>query len=116
MPLASRNRRYYKASICASRAGSPDDFNIAGAITAGTPMTTCSPTNTGPCGVTTNSDGQILFDHKSMCSVLCISGSTCIVPSPTKTSMVLQTWHENGHPLAVVQDTFHCNTVLANGQ
>jgi hypothetical protein len=74
--------------------------------------TTCSPPNTGPCGVHVNSQGQ--FNESpglSVCSTYCYSNGTCVTAGYTAAS---QTVHIGSY--AVVQQLqYYCNQVKVNG-
>lgn len=76
--------------------------------------TTCSPFNSGPCGVYTNANGITPTDTNQLCTAACISGSTCIEPG--KLSDLIQTWIVNGIPVAPNTLNVKCGSILINGQ
>ena len=85
---------------------SPNPLNIGGFIT------TCSPANTGPCGFTTNAQGQFLEKALSVCATVCRSNGVCTTGGP---SVVGQTWHIG--PATITQSiSYYCSKVLVNGQ
>ncbi|MHB8502203.1 MAG: hypothetical protein ACYDHE_14825 [Candidatus Acidiferrales bacterium] len=74
--------------------------------------TTCTPANTGPCGVSANAQGQFLEKALSVCSTVCYSNGVCTTGGP---SVVPQTWHIGAG--SVTQTiSYYCNKVLVNGQ
>ena len=76
--------------------------------------TTCTPANTGPCGITTNSSGQFNEASLSVCSTVCYNSSTrmCITGGP---SVVSQTWHV-GSATITKTISYFCDHVLVDGQ
>jgi hypothetical protein len=74
--------------------------------------TTCTPSNTGPCGQYVNSSGQ--FGEKSLgaCSTACISNGACVTGGPTNAN---QTWYIGSFSI-VQQLSYYCSKVLVNGQ
>ena len=94
--------------------GSPNNLNLGGYTT------TCSHagmTNSGPCGVTTNSAGQFQ-DIISVCAQACTStgqGGYCILAGPTNAQT---TWHVAGYTLTsdVKTYSYYCDHYLVNGQ
>lgn len=91
---------------------SPNQLSVSGF------NTTCTPygdTNGGPCGLTTNSNGQFGEGNLSTCSTVCYSGAACVVPSSSPYTQDAQTWHIDSY--SIVQTIkFYCNSVLVNGQ
>jgi hypothetical protein len=85
---------------------SPNPLAISGFLT------TCTPANTGPCGLTTNSAGQFQEKQLSVCSTVCFSKGTCTTGGP---SVVGQTWHVG---LGVITQPiqYFCNKVTVNGK
>jgi hypothetical protein len=90
--------------------GSPNDFNA----NSSNVQTTCSPFNSGPCGVYTDSNGVTPGDVNGVCSSLCYSGGACIAPNLS--TVLIQTWHVNSTGVAPNQLTIKCDRVLINGQ
>jgi len=84
---------------------SPNPLNIGGF------NTTCTPANTGPCGVTTNSAGQFAELALSVCSTVCLSNGVCVTGGP---SVVNQTWHV-GTGSITQNISYYCQKVLVNG-
>ena len=77
--------------------------------------TTCTPSNTGPCGKVTTLSGQ-LFDSLPICAPACCNQSTgaCVTGCSTTAT---QTWTVNGVQLSsdVKTLTYKCDSVLING-
>jgi Bacterial Ig-like domain (group 2) len=86
---------------------SPDGLNLNGAPQT----TTCSPVNTGPCGVNTSADGTFLEAALGGCSTVCLVNGACTTGGP---SGVTQTWHIAGYAIAQ-QVSAYCQKVLVNG-
>jgi len=85
---------------------SPNPLNIGGF------NTTCTPANTGPCGLTTNANGQFNEQALSVCATACRSNGVCVTGGP---SVVGQTWHVGSG--AITQTiSYYCQRVLVNGQ
>jgi hypothetical protein len=85
---------------------SPNPLNI------GAFNTTCTPANTGPCGVATNAAGQFNEVALSVCAVVCRNNTVCVTGGP---SVVSQTWHVGS--AAITQTiSYYCQKVLVNGQ
>jgi hypothetical protein len=85
---------------------SPNPLNIAGF------NTTCTPANTGPCGLTTDVNGQFNEKALSVCAVACRSNGVCVSGGP---SVVCQTWHVGSG--AITQTiSYYCQKVLVNGK
>ena len=79
---------------------------------------TSAGTNNGPCGKTTNSNGEFPEGPPngtglSLCSTACYSAGTCVVPS--KTTTAYQTIHVNGFSVQTQTLTYECNKILVNG-
>lgn len=94
--------------------GTPNAFNLNGNNFS----TTCgsgSKFSTGPCNVYTNSSGQLVTDVNDICSTLCISSGTCVVPSNNPTSVYTQTWVLNGASVTPHQYSVTCGSVLVDG-
>lgn len=84
----------------------PNYLNLTGYTT------TCSPPNTGPCGVTTNVDGQFKELSLNACAPACKSGNACIKAGPTNAD---QTWHV-GSAQIVQHIGYYCDHVTVNGK
>jgi hypothetical protein len=84
---------------------SPNPLNI------GQFATTCTPAGTGPCGITTDSNGQFMEQSLSVCSVVCRSNGACVAGGP---SVVTQTWHVGTGAIAQ-SISYYCQKVLVNG-
>jgi IPT/TIG domain len=87
---------------------SPNSLNLTSFVT------TCSPANTGPCNVTTNSLGEFGENSPglSACSTVCYVNNSCTTGGPTT---VAQTWHVG--PSSIVQTiSYYCQKILVNGQ
>jgi hypothetical protein len=84
---------------------SPNPLGIGGFLT------TCTPANTGPCGVTTNGAGQFAERQLSVCSTVCRSNGVCVTAGP---SIVNQTWHVGTGSLTQ-NISYYCQRVLVNG-
>jgi hypothetical protein len=87
---------------------SPDGLKLGGVPL----ITTCSPaTNTGPCGVYTNTDGTFTEGALGGCSTVCHANGVCTTGGP---SDVPQTWHIASE--GIVQTiSEYCQKVLVNG-
>jgi hypothetical protein len=85
---------------------SPNPLNMGGFTT------TCSPANTGPCGLTTDSAGRFKEIALGVCSTVCRSNGVCITGGP---SVVPQTWHI-GTASITQTISYYCSKVLVNGQ
>lgn len=75
--------------------------------------TTCSPPNTGPCGLFVNSQGEFGEGNLGACSTVCYNSSTrvCVTGGPTNAN---QTWHIGSYSI-VQQVSIYCDHVLVNG-
>jgi len=89
---------------------SPNPLGIGGFMTTCTG--TSAGTNNGPCGVTTNSNGQFLEKSLSVCSTVCRSNGVCTTGGP---SVVTQTYHVGTGAIAQ-SISYYCSRVLVNGQ
>ena len=87
---------------------SPDNLQMQGKPF----VTTCSPnqTNSGPCGVSTFTDGTFAEGGVGACSTLCYNGA-CTTGGP---SGVPQTWHIASQSITQ-QISEYCEKVLVNG-
>jgi hypothetical protein len=88
--------------------GSTNQLGLTGYVTT---CTKDNETNSGPCGVTTNSTGEWLEKSLGVCSTFCYSSGACITAGETTASQV---WHVNGFALPAQQITYECNKVLVN--
>jgi hypothetical protein len=87
-------------------------FNPDGLSLNGPPQnTTCTPVNTGPCGVFTGTDGKFTEGQLGGCSTVCVVNGACAAGGP---SDITQTWHIAGYPIAQ-QISMYCQKVLVNG-
>lgn len=85
---------------------SPNGLNLASY------NTTCSPANSGPCGVATNNLGQFQELSLGACAPVCFSRNACVLAGPTNAN---QTWHVG--PSSIVQSIgYYCSRVTVNGQ
>jgi hypothetical protein len=85
---------------------SPNNLSISGY------NTTCSPPNTGPCGVTTNSSGQFVEQPGlSVCSTACRVRNACTTAGQTNAT---QTVHV-GSASIVQQLVYYCDHITVNG-
>lgn len=75
-------------------------------------MTTCTPANTGPCGVVTNSNGQFAERNVGVCAPACKSNGVCIAGGPSVTN---QTYHI-GTSSIVQSIGYYCSKTTVNGQ
>jgi len=76
-------------------------------------VTTCGPgqTNSGPCGVTTNANGQFVEAALSVCSTVCFVNNACTTGGPTNAT---QTVHVAG--ATITQNIiYYCDHVTVNG-
>lgn len=75
-------------------------------------QTTCVPANTGPCGATTDANGQ--FEESPgliVCSTVCRVNGSCVKAGPTDAS---QTVHVGS--ASIVQSLgYYCDHVTVNG-
>ena len=85
---------------------SPNNLSISGY------NTTCSPSNTGPCGVTTNSSGQ--FEEQpglSVCSTVCRVNNACTKAGQTNATQTVYVG-----PASIVQQlVYYCDHITVNG-
>jgi hypothetical protein len=73
--------------------------------------TTCTPSNTGPCGKYVNSQGQFAEGALGACSTACYSNKTCVTAGYTAAT---QTWHIGSYSIVnTVQ--YYCDHVVWNG-
>ena len=88
---------------------SPDGLQMQGT----TFLTTCSPnqTNSGPCNVSTYSDGTFIEGALGACSGVCYANGACTTGGP---SGIPQTWHIATQAI-VQQISEYCQKVLVNG-
>jgi hypothetical protein len=86
---------------------SPDGLGLK----SSNPKTTCSPPNTGPCGIYVNSLGQFNEAGLGACSTACYVNKTCATAGYTAAS---QTWHVGSYPI-VNSVSVYCDHVLWNG-
>jgi hypothetical protein len=87
---------------------SPNGLNI------GSFNTTCSPANTGPCGVQTAGSGQFNELSLGVCSGVCRPSNACTTGGGSY-SEVTQTWHVG--PRSINQTIrYYCDHVTVNGQ
>ncbi|MGA8762458.1 MAG: hypothetical protein WB562_06170 [Candidatus Sulfotelmatobacter sp.] len=84
---------------------SPNNLNLTGYTT------TCSPPNSGPCGITTNQDGQFQERSLNACAPACKSNNACIKAGPTNAN---QTWYV-GSGQIVQHIGYYCDHVTVNG-
>lgn len=73
--------------------------------------TTCAPSNTGPCGTTTSSDGKFLELNLGACSSVCFANNACTTGGPTNAN---QTWHIGSFTVTQAI-SYYCNHVTVNG-
>ncbi len=85
---------------------SPNSLGLTGYTT------TCSPPNTGPCGVTTNSVGQFLELSLGACSTVCRVNNACTTGGPTNANQI---WHV-GSSTITQSVSLYCDRVTVNGQ
>ncbi len=69
--------------------------------------TTCTPANTGSCGVATDANGQFREASLGACAPVCKSNNMCVTGGPTNAN---QTWHV-GSAAIVKQVGYYCNHV-----
>jgi hypothetical protein len=84
----------------------PNNLSISGY------NTTCSPSNTGPCGVTTNSSGQ--FEEQpglSVCSTVCRVNNACTKAGQTNATQTVYV----GSVSIVQQLVYYCDHITVNG-
>jgi hypothetical protein len=85
---------------------SPNNLNIGGY------NTTCSPPNTGPCGVTTNASGQFQeTPGLSVCSTVCRVNNACTRAGQTNAT---QTVHV-GSSTITQNLVYYCDHITING-
>lgn len=72
--------------------------------------TTCVPANTGPCGVSTDANGQFQEAALGACAPACKSNNQCIHAGPTNAD---QTWHV-GSATIVKHVGYYCDHVTVN--
>jgi hypothetical protein len=76
-------------------------------------QTTCTPANTGPCGVVTDSNGQFKEQPGlSVCSTVCRVNNACTTGGPTNAT---QTVHV-GSASITQQLSYYCDHITVNGQ
>ncbi len=85
---------------------SPNNLGLTGYTT------TCSPANTGPCGVTTNSVGQFLELSLGACSTVCRVNNACTTGGPTNANQI---WHVRSSTITQ-SVSLYCDRVTVNGQ
>jgi hypothetical protein len=73
--------------------------------------TTCSPSNTGPCGFYVNSLGQFPERALFACSTVCYANNTCVTAGYTNAN---QTAHIGSYSI-VQHISYYCDHVLVNG-
>lgn len=87
---------------------SPNNLGITGYTTT---CTAAGKTNSGPCGVATNSNGQFA-EHQPICSTVCRVNNACVAGGPTNANQTVRVG-----PSTIVQSlSYYCNRVTVNGQ
>ncbi len=84
----------------------PNNLMITGYVT------TCTPANTGPCGVYTSNTGQFEEQSLNVCSSICRSNNVCVAGGPTNATQAIHL----GAFVITQNDSYFCDHVTVNGQ
>ena len=75
-------------------------------------LTTCTPANTGPCGIFTSNTGQFEEHSLSVCSGVCRANNVCKTGGPTNATQAIHL----GASVIAQNDSYFCDHVTVNGQ